>query len=110
MVENYVIAGVVVAIFVVRELTFWYRERTWNLERESLRKEFRLKEDKLWNRIFSENNYNYAVLNDQSAKMENAAFGQEKKPIEHNQKLVDNLLEKAGLRSDGFSKDGVDVV
>lgn len=111
MVDGYVIAGVVLAIFAIREVTFLYREKAWNTYRDQLSKEHRVKEAMLLNRLFTESTHEYAVLNDQTAKIEDtilspAAAKVNDKPLE----TVDDLLEKAGLGDGGYSGDGVSVV
>jgi len=111
MVENYMIASVVLAIFAIREIIFLYRESTWNAYRDQLQKEHRMKETMLLNRLFSASSHEYAILNDQAAAIEATVLRPEAAKVKDEpRKTVDDLLEKNGLGLDGYSDGGVSVV
>ena len=111
MTENYVIACVVIAIFAIRELTFLYREKTWNAYRDQLSKEHRVKEAMMLNRLFTESAHEYAVLNDQTAKIEDTILNPMAARVSDDPtETVNDLLEKAGLGDNGYSNGGVSVV
>jgi len=111
MVETYVIASVVLAIFAIRELTFLYREKTWNAYRDQISKEHRVKEAMLLNRLFTESSHEYAILNDQTAQIEDTILSPAAATVKDNPaKTIDDLLEKVDLNDGGYSQSGVSVV
>jgi hypothetical protein len=106
MVENYVIAGMVLAIFAVREITFLYREKTWGTHRDNLIKIFRNRETDLLNRLMADNAQDFLILNGQDAQIEQTRARATDEPT----KVVEDLLEQTGMGHDGFSTDGVSVI
>lgn len=107
MVENYVIAYVVLAIFAIKEIIFLYRERAWDSHRDALIKNHRNRETDLLNRIMAGNApETFMMLNGQDTQIENSKAAT---CTDNPQKTVDDLLDAAGLGADGYSEDGVSV-
>ena len=106
MVENYVIAGMALAIFAVREITFMFQEKRWNTHRDNLVKIFRNRETDLLNRLMADSPQDFLILNGQDAQIEKSRVQVKDEPS----KVVEDLLESTGMGHDGFSNDGVSVV